>query len=77
MDVVDVEDDAVAARTRRRRRLRRLLLRRLLRQVRLLGLLGGDAHDAAPVVAALPRYASITLSSFWISCGSPSAIFSP
>jgi hypothetical protein len=28
-------------------------------------------------VAAFPRYASITRSSFWISCGAPSAIFSP
>src|SRR6266566_6720625 len=29
------------------------------------------------LTAALPRYASITRSFFWISCGVPSAIFSP
>src|SRR5207248_2282496 len=34
-------------------------------------------HATAHAVAALPRYASITRSSCWISCGTPSAIFSP
>jgi hypothetical protein len=43
VDVVDGQDDAVAARTRR-------LLGLGFRLLRL-----GDAHEAAPAVAALPR----------------------